>query len=476
MNLSPEEYSKRRNFLIIVRVMYLVSFALIAGGLYLNQIRSVDYGELNTDYNNIDVDTTSRIDLQDVSDIKELTLDRVEDLINDSRLVPSQLQRVNQGITELNNLVANLKDLNSHEVKANNETLESILTTALKLQFPQATLNQEDLKNILTLSKRNRDGFDSLKRGQTLQFYFTENGDISYVSLTKDIKEEIRYIREDNPRKPYYRERFLRPSQTRLDSRSATVGAAGLTGALRTMGITDNNSNLINEIISMQLNGGSVQRNARVTILSNREYVGDSLYNESFRNVQAVKVTQGGKDYYAIYFNNAWYDADGKRPQQLTFNRYPFIGKTPTITSGFNPTRRHPVTGRVQPHNGIDFGIPIRTPIYAPADGRVTKVAFQAGGAGRYIVIQHDRTYSTVYMHLSGTPLSVGQTVKRGQLIAYSGNSGRTTGPHLHYEIHVNGVPRNPRTVSLPQGRNSNVTNNSRFKNLAANYLKRLSN
>ncbi|RIY32345.1 hypothetical protein CJP74_04905 [Psittacicella melopsittaci] len=458
--------------------MYLVAFALIGSGLYynhLNQLRGIAAGNINTDYDNVDVDTSSRIDLQDVSDIKSLTLNRVDDLINNQNFVSPQLQRVYRNFTELNSLVANLKDLNSHEVQSNRENIKDILTNALKLQFPQAELNQKDLDNILALSKRNRDGLDNLRRGQVLTYYFTEDGQINYLSFAKDLKVEIRYIREDNASKPYYRESYSRPSQVKLDSRSGTVGGAGLAGALRAMGIADSTASAINEIISMQLNGGSVQRNASVTILSNREYVGDKLYNDSYRNVQAVKVTQGGNSYYAFLYRGSWYDAKGQRPQQMVFNRYPFIGKTPTITSGFNPNRRHPVTGRLRPHNGIDFGLPIRTPIYAPADGRVTKVAYQARGAGRYIVIEHDRTYTTVYMHLSSTPLSVGQRVRRGQLIAYSGNSGLTTGPHLHYEIHVNGVPRNPRTVALPQGRsNSNVTNVTAFKNLASNYLNRL--
>ncbi|RIY31238.1 hypothetical protein CKF54_07145 [Psittacicella hinzii] len=476
VDLLPEQNLKHRKFLVIVRIFYLLAFVLIGSGLYCNHLiylRGIADGSFKTDYNNLDVDTTSRIDLQDINDIKTLTVDRVDELINDDNLVPSQLQRVNKGLEELNNLVTNLKDLNSHTVRTNGEKIETILTNSLKLLFPEAELNKNDLNNILALSKRNRDGLDNLKRGQVLNFHFTESGDISYLSYVVDLKTEIRYIREDDTRKPYYRERYDRKVSSRLDTRVGTVGRQGLDATLRAMGIQDSRARLINEIITMQT-GAPVKNNARITILSNREYIGDQLYNESFRNIQAVKVTQDGKNYFAILYRNAWYSADGKRPEQVTFNRYPFVGKVPTITSGFNPTRRHPVTGRLRPHNGIDFGIPIRTPIYSPADGRVTKVAYQPGGAGRYIVIEHTKAISTVYMHLSSTPLAVGQSVKRGQLIAYSGNSGITTGPHLHYEVHVNGVPRNPRTVSLPQGRNANVTTVQQFKNLSADYQKRL--
>lgn len=94
--------------------------------------------------------------------------------------------------------------------------------------------------------------------------------------------------------------------------------------------------------------------------------------------------------------------------------------------------------------------MPIGTPIIAPADGVVEKIAYQAGGAGRYIMLRHGRQYQTVYMHLSKTLVKVGQTVKRGERIALSGNTGRSTGPHLHYEFHINGRPVNPMTVKLP--------------------------
>ena len=94
------------------------------------------------------------------------------------------------------------------------------------------------------------------------------------------------------------------------------------------------------------------------------------------------------------------------------------------------------------------------TPVIAPADGTVIKVAYQARGAGRYIVIRHNRKYQTIYMHLSRSLVKAGQKVKRGQRIALSGNTGRSTGPHLHYEFHINNRPVNPLKVKLPNAEN----------------------
>ncbi|QLA17639.1 M23 family metallopeptidase [Desulfolutivibrio sulfoxidireducens] len=112
------------------------------------------------------------------------------------------------------------------------------------------------------------------------------------------------------------------------------------------------------------------------------------------------------------------------------------------ITSGFGP-RRSPFGRRADFHNGVDIKAPHGSPIHAPGAGRVTDVDYQSG-YGLRVVIVHDFGISTLYGHLKSAVVTPGQEVRRGQLIAYSGNSGRTTGTHLHYEVQVNGEPVNP--------------------------------
>ncbi|MGM0544473.1 MAG: peptidoglycan DD-metalloendopeptidase family protein [Pseudomonadota bacterium] len=131
------------------------------------------------------------------------------------------------------------------------------------------------------------------------------------------------------------------------------------------------------------------------------------------------------------------------------FARRPFEGNY-RLSSGFNPRRKHPVTGRISPHNGTDFAMPIGSPVTAPASGRVEKVANHYA-AGRYVVIRHDNGYRTRYLHLSKPLVSQGERVEMGERIALSGNSGRSTGPHLHYEVIVNNSPVNAMTVELPE-------------------------
>ncbi|MES3675795.1 peptidoglycan DD-metalloendopeptidase family protein [Halomonas elongata] len=147
--------------------------------------------------------------------------------------------------------------------------------------------------------------------------------------------------------------------------------------------------------------------------------------------------------------DNQFYTPDGQGLNP-SFNRYPFEGHY-RISSPFNPRRHHPVTGRISPHKGTDFAMPVGTAVKAPANGRVEKVGNHPA-AGRYIVIRHDNGYKTRYLHLSKPLVSRGDRVTMGERIALSGNTGRSTGPHLHYEVLVDNNQVNAMKVALPEG------------------------
>ena len=121
------------------------------------------------------------------------------------------------------------------------------------------------------------------------------------------------------------------------------------------------------------------------------------------------------------------------------------------VNSPFNLTRYHPIKKKIRPHYGVDFKVSIGTTVYAPADGVVTYASFMRGG-GYTVILNHKDGYSTVYMHLSKFDVRKGDIVHLGQIIAKSGNTGYSTGPHLHYEIHVNGRAVDPLKVDLPSG------------------------
>jgi murein DD-endopeptidase MepM/ murein hydrolase activator NlpD len=112
------------------------------------------------------------------------------------------------------------------------------------------------------------------------------------------------------------------------------------------------------------------------------------------------------------------------------------------IASGFG-MRIHPIYGIAKMHNGLDFTAPQGTPIYATGDGQVT-TASMGTGTGNHVIINHGYGYETEYMHMVRIKARVGQRVKRGEIIGWVGNTGASTGPHCHYEVHVNGNPVDP--------------------------------
>lgn len=114
-----------------------------------------------------------------------------------------------------------------------------------------------------------------------------------------------------------------------------------------------------------------------------------------------------------------------------------------SLTSGFG-MRTHPVLGGKRAHKGVDLASPSGTPVYATADGYVAKAEWYSS-YGNYIQIEHGGDLETRFGHLSGYAVSAGEHVTKGQLIGYVGSTGRSTGPHLHYEVRVSGEAVDPR-------------------------------
>ncbi|MBO6838055.1 MAG: M23 family metallopeptidase, partial [Alphaproteobacteria bacterium] len=160
-----------------------------------------------------------------------------------------------------------------------------------------------------------------------------------------------------------------------------------------------------------------------------------------------------------------YYDAKGQSVRRALL-RTPVEGAR--ISSGFGK-RKHPILGYTKMHKGLDFAAPSGTPIYAAGDG-VVEAAGWNGGYGRYIRIRHNGTYSTAYAHLSriDSRIKPGARVDQRQIIGYVGTSGRSTGPHLHYEVHVNGRQTNPLGVKLPTGKTLAGAELARFERVRA--------
>ena len=154
--------------------------------------------------------------------------------------------------------------------------------------------------------------------------------------------------------------------------------------------------------------------------------------------------------YFDVKGSEGHYDKNGKSVKKALM-KTPINGAR--LSSPFG-MRKHPIDGFNKMHRGTDFAAPMGTPIMASGDGLIKKVGW-CGGGGNCIVIKHNSTYQTVYAHMSKFAKGIrsGARVKQGQTIGYVGSTGKSTGPHLHYEVIVNGKKINSQTLKLPSGK-----------------------
>jgi murein DD-endopeptidase MepM/ murein hydrolase activator NlpD len=141
------------------------------------------------------------------------------------------------------------------------------------------------------------------------------------------------------------------------------------------------------------------------------------------------------------------------------------------LSSGYG-NRKHPILGYTKMHRGLDFAAPSGTPVFAAGDGIIEKAGWN-GSYGKYIRIRHTGTYKTAYAHLSGFHKTVrsGKRVSQGRIIGFVGNTGRSTGPHLHYEVIKNNIQVNPMRIKLPAGKNISKSNIKNYKKHVKNIL-----
>jgi murein DD-endopeptidase MepM/ murein hydrolase activator NlpD len=171
-------------------------------------------------------------------------------------------------------------------------------------------------------------------------------------------------------------------------------------------------------------------------------------------DVRFAAMTLSGKRFELYAFTpksgiSDFFDTKGQSVRK-TLMRTPIDGAR--LSSRFG-MRKHPILGYTRMHRGTDFAAPTGTPIYAAGDGTVT-VAGRKGAYGNYVRIRHNSTYDTAYAHMKGFAKGIrsGTRVRQGQIIGYVGTTGRSTGPHLHYEVLVNGKQINPSKIKLASG------------------------
>lgn len=240
-----------------------------------------------------------------------------------------------------------------------------------------------------------------------------------------------------------------RPTQSRTVVISGTVGKS-LFHSARKLGLSGGAINtLTDDIFKYDIDfNEDVASSDRFSVVVEQVWRDGELIRTG--PVQAATFTVGGKLHSGFRFERngkaEYFTADG-RPLKKSFIRMPI--PYARLTSSFG-SRRHPVLGTVRQHKGVDYGASTGTPIMAAGDARVQFVGWK-GGYGRAVILDHGRGYTTLYGHMSRFgKIKQGQRVPQGTVIGYVGMTGLATGPHLHYEFRINGVHRNPLSVTMP--------------------------
>ncbi|MFU8797185.1 MAG: M23 family metallopeptidase [Gammaproteobacteria bacterium] len=204
-------------------------------------------------------------------------------------------------------------------------------------------------------------------------------------------------------------------------------------------------------IFKDKFNVNALQQEDHISLLIQEEYIGTKKVRTG--PIMAAQVTKNGKTYSAVRYADAkgrveYYTPEGKSLKP-GFTRVPL--KNYKISSPFSESRMHPVLGHARRHPAVDFSAAYGSPIKATGTGRVVFVGSK-GAYGKTIMIEHPNNISTLYAHMSGFDKTIrrGSQVQEGQTIGFVGTTGMTTGPHLHYELRIAGVHKNPMTVALP--------------------------
>ncbi len=230
------------------------------------------------------------------------------------------------------------------------------------------------------------------------------------------------------------------------------------------------------EIFAWDINfAKDVKVGDQFTIIYKALFVEDKMVGTG--DIIAVSYRNRGKTFQAVMHTSRAGHSDYYSPQGTSlknaFNRYPLHFSH--ISSTFSLSRYHPILHYRRAHKGVDLAAPIGTPILATGDGRIEIIGRQSG-YGNMVKITHNKTYSTIYGHMLKFQkgLYKGAFVKKGQIIGYVGQTGLASGPHCHYEFHINSQPKNPTTVNLPRGNTIPAREMAKFKANTSTLLAQL--
>ncbi|HEY9099080.1 MAG TPA: peptidoglycan DD-metalloendopeptidase family protein [Thiobacillus sp.] len=288
----------------------------------------------------------------------------------------------------------------------------------------------------------------SVRAGKRIQATTTQDGQLQSIRFERGDAPDLTVRRQDGN---FVAEDSSDVMETRTVMRSGRI-LSSLYGATDSAGIPDKIANQMAETFSTTLDFREDLR---------RGDTFSAIYTVNYRNGEPISAGQllaaefvnAGKAHHAVLFRNSagvegYYTLEGESLKK-GFLRSPL--EFSRVTSSFSNSRKHPIYGFHRAHTGVDFGAPTGTRVKATGDAKVI-FAGRKGGYGNLAILRHNNGYETYYAHLSAfaSGIRAGRSVSQGQVIAYVGTTGASTGPHLHYEVRIAGRPQNPMAIKLP--------------------------
>lgn len=347
--------------------------------------------------------------------------------ITESLALPSLVQSGNTGAFERETLIQS------------GDTLASALA--------RLRIDDLDIQRLL-MTDAVRDMATGIRAGKRIRATTLADGSLLSVLFERNSSPDLRVQRQGDGFSALEADEM---TETRVVMRSGRI-LSSLYGATDSAGIPDRIADQLAETFSTNIDfREDLRRGDTFSVIYTVNYrKGEPV---SAGKMLAAEFVNAGKPYRAILYRDpfgteSYYTPEGESFKK-GFLRSPL--EFSRVTSGFSNSRRHPVYGFHRKHTGVDFGAPTGTRVKATGDATVV-FAGRRGGYGNLVILRHRNGYETYYAHLSAFASGIrsGRAVGQGQVIAYVGSTGASTGPHLHYEIRIAGTPYNPLSIKLP--------------------------
>jgi len=334
-------------------------------------------------------------------------------------------------------------------------------------------VNDHEAVGFLTEDPAARAVLRQLRAGRSVFALIEPSGRIVSLSLPV-ARSDAQFTIERTPQGIRSRGEEISATNTLVEMRSGTIRHS-LFAATDELGVPDSVATKLAEIFGTQLDFTSDLRQG-----DQFSVVYETVYHQGVAiragRILAAEFVNRGKRYTVVLHKDpdgaqAYYTPDGRGLNQA-YLRYPL--EFTRISSSFG-RRLHPIHRSWRSHNGVDFAAPSGTPVKAASDGTVSFAGHQ-NGYGNIVIVQHRDRYATAYAHLRGFAkgLRKGDRVRQGDLVGFVGMTGWATGPHLHYEIRINNVARDPMRIALPTVKPLEGKTLAAFKTQTGEMLERL--